>query len=613
MLSYNEKEADFVLQRFFEYLDKILGITNIPYLFVTLIPLIIAVTAFMLVFWSLKNHRSDAYTVTKSKQKGTSTILLLIYFICMSYVLGELVESVFTSYFVGSIAFIVARVTATVALFFVGLICEQHYLVLFCLYIFVILGSLENNLAAQIFTGETVVDTINIYANGHWRISYHNPVYDALPYDSVLTVFLMHVLNISDPTSIFPKILIDLSSSLLLASTMIMFARKLGAERCRVPLALFTISMPYLTLEIPPVNLSIVFMALVMFLMFKMLKQQARWDRLLLILFFGCGILSHSQSVLALFPMLIISLFLKLKGIQHSKRSETVKSTFSYPTIVCVAIYLTYLAYTGALEATYGYIRHYLMLRLIGVLTSPSNLFAYVPNSVKLFYMPFLAPSLAWLGFYFLHEVVNLLRSKKFKFFRGVNPYNALILVLCVSEIITGAIAAYSLLGGEASIKHFAIFAYVCGAFAAFPAFIFAFDNARSRRLTNLLLLMLLFITVGGILTPHKMFDQYIWPPLNNRNDYRVSEWLVNHGLGLTGQDNFTIVVNGSWGAKSPSPTLYISAFKHTITNQTLARYPTFPYLTQIHVIHNFSELSLGSSSPSKIYNTLNYEVYMLD
>jgi hypothetical protein len=128
--------------------------------------------------------------------------------------------------------------------------------------------------------------------------------------------------------------------------------------------------------------------------------------------------------------------------------------------------------------------------------------------------------------------------------------------------------------------------------------------------LTKLLLIMLLFITVGGLLTPHKMFDQYVWPPLHNRNDYQISEWLMNHGLGLTGQYNLTIVVNGSWGMKGPSPTLYISAFKHAITNQTLTRYPTFPYLKQISVTRDTSRLNLESSSSSKIYSTPNYEVY---
>jgi|GEM_PF-4886766 len=607
-----------MLQRFFEHLDKILGITHLPYLFIALIPLAILVTVFVLIFWDLRNHESGVYTITEIRREEASNkiniLLLVVYFSAIGYALGELFGSTSSSYFVGSIAFIVAKIAATIALFFISLKCERHYLVLTCLYLLTTLGSLENNLAAPIYTGETVVDTINIYVNGHWFFSFHNPVYDALPYDSVLTVFLMHILGISDPINIFPKILVDVNSSFLLISIMLLFAKRLGGERCRFPLALFTISMPYLTMEIPPINFGIVFSALVIFLMFKKLKQQTRWDGLLLVLFFGCGILAHPLSVTTLLPMLMLSLLFELKGKQGSG-SGRVKSP---PIIVCAIIYFTYLVYTASLEATYGYLRRYLVLERSIVFTFPLNLFTDVPNFIKLFYTPFLAPSLAWLIYHFLQGVVNQARGKKFKLLRE-DSYDALILLLCISELIFGATATFPLLAGEEVNRHLAIAACVCGAFATFPVFLFAFDKALPKKLIKLLLVTLLLITVGGVLTPHKMFDQYVWPPLHNGNDYRISEWLMNHGPGLTNQYDITIVVNGSWGMRSPSPPLHISAFKHAITNQTLPRYHVLPYLDRVSVISGATELDFGNSS-SKIYGTLvcsmlgsmlEYEIYV--
>lgn len=598
-----------MLQRFFEYLDKVLGITNIPYLFIALVPLIIFVTVLILIFWNLESRRSDSHVATESKRKRFSEILLLIYFTSICCAMVEVLKNAFASLFTGSIIFIIAKIVAMATLFFTGLTYERRYLALYCLssYLFIILSSLENNLAMQIHAGETIVDTINIYDNGHWCLSYHNPVYDALPYDSVLSVFLMYILNISDPTSIFPKILIDESCSLLLACVMVMFARRSKAERCCIPLALFTLSLPYLTLEIPPLNLSIVFVALVIFMVFKMLNRRVGMDGLLLLLFFGCGILAHSQSVQVLIPLMIIGLFFEFKRFWHSEIDKTNGIRFSHLIITCVIIYAIYLAYTAALEATYEYIRSYVTLRLTGVLTSPSNAFTNVPNSVKLFYTPPLAPSLAWLGCYLLRKGTNLIRGRRSKFFREISPYNMLIFVLCISELIAGMISAYSLFGGRAVNKHLAILAYVYGAFAAFPAFVLAFDKPCPTKLAKLLLLVtLLFITVGGFLTPHRMFGQYVWPPLHNKNDYRTSEWLVNHGIESASQQyNLTMVITGR-----SSPTLYISVFRRAVTNQLLPRYPRLSQLERVSIIRDASRFNLGNLSPSKIYDTLDYEVY---
>ena len=620
------------VQDFFEIIDKTFGLGYMPLIYIA----IISAVCFTLPLIFLFKPFAQPKNVVPSNPKDQKLFCwfkahwpFVALFLCIALLAYRSIQVLFLVNFrVASPEYVVSSVLTViflVPLLFSKLAKTKGRFLLFIVLAFVLTGEpLVNNLLNGAEVSETTVDTLNIFSTGHWQFSFHNPSYDALPYDSVLKVFMLNVFGIANPTSVLPKILVDCCVSLILVFAVVLFVSYLGYSLQMGLLAsVFVCSLPYLQLAFSPTNLSFAFGALFIMLLAKNLKSDFKPFYILLsCLFIVCGILAHEMAVLILLVPLSIVLFVYLCRLMHRENKigltcPVISKRLLNLTIFGLIVFVITIMYTRALTTTYNYAAVYLRNLLEGIVNGPgltgSN-FENTPVSIK---VSLLLP-VAIVGAFLISNLIRS-RQQKDNFFNP-KPNNLIFFGLYASVIITGLFASLSLLGTYTMSKHFGIFMFLYLGLGIVPVLAFLFNEkgplTHSGLTKNLIVIIILLTVLLGFLAPHKMPDQYLSTVAfrgGNSEDLQISDFLAKHVTEA--KSNVSLVQNLNTTKYTISIALYVASFKQLLFTRNSSEIGMYPTSNTTYLIYPASDLDIQTrqnlDSMQLVYSARYYDGFV--
>lgn len=606
------------LAHLFRRLDELLKIDSLPVIKV-LIPATLIYVLFFAILFKLLGRNTPVLGAIKNtwthnnKVKRTDLALFLFLLGTMIYSLASIISSMGLG--ITPMNYVIVSLLTPPIIFILTYRRVSSFLLLFILVVFgITFVPIQVNIINGINVQETLSDTINIFANAHWRFSYHNPVYDALPYDSTLTVILMHMFNIEEPANALIKALMETCIVVFIILAIIILAFNLGFSfRTGVLDALFMLSLPYLAFWIPPTNFSIAFMMLFITILIRSLTKGHRTsDLIVIVISLIAGILAHQMSVL----ILSIPLFILLTNTVIEEKNKT--RLLSIVIILGLIVYLLYLTYTEALEVAYGYLRIYTTsLERLGYIEGRQSSFeATVPRTVDALYPLPIALVVAFLLNLFI-EIVSRKNNKNVIMHYLKNKQHQFLIAIYVGIIIWGLIAGVSLATPHTFTRHFGVLLYLFVGLGTMPIFTILLNDIPKKRtlrilvVKKVLIVCIILTIIGGLLTPHNLPSHYSWVQSPLPRDYALSEFLVSKGL-LSG--NITFVLRTEKIYTGTSGALWAAWLKHVmIKGWNLPRY----YTSQVRAITyhinsiNIEDYKRLIFDSSKIYSSYYRNVYI--
>lgn len=609
-----------ILEYLFKKFDGFLKIDNLPIIKVLIPITLIYILFFSFLFKLLGRNilifeawgNAQTYNNKTKKINIIDFALFLFLLSIMAYSLAKIVLSMGLG--ITPISYIIVSLITPPIIFILVRREASSFLLLFILVSFgTIYVPIQVNIVNGVNIQETISDTINIFANAHWRFSYHNPVYDALPYDSVFTVILMSIFNIEEPTNVLIKTLMESGIVISVILTIIVLASYLGFSfEVGVLNALFILSLPYIAFYIPPTNFSTAFIIMFITMLIRLLISGSRASDLIVIgISFTAGILAHEMSVLILLIPIII--FIINIIVKESKNIKLLSKII----VLSIVVFLLFFAYTGALESTYGYLRVYTKsfsrFGYIGV--TQSRFQATIPRTIDAFYPLPIAVVVAFLLNIFIkiisyknkYIIIYHLKDLKYQF----------LIAIYIGMIMVGLVAGFSLITPHTLTRHSGVFLYLFVGLGAMPILSILFNDIHKEKtvrtiiIKKILIIFIILTIIGGLITPHNLPSHYSWIQSPLPRDYTLSEFLVNKGL-LSG--NVTFVLRTEKIYTGASQALWVAWLKHVMVHGwKLSRYYTNPLSSTTYHIETLSSIDYKRliSSSSKIYSSYYRNVYV--
>jgi hypothetical protein len=443
---------------------------------------------------------------------------------------------------------------------------------------------------------------------GHWSFSFHSPVYSFLPYDSVVDVILTSVVGAGDATNFLVQTIVNSCLATTFVLIIILFISYLGLSgKTGLLTAMMLSSLPYLQFSIPPTNYSFVFMIFFIMMLGKCLSSKfTRSSMVITYVFLASAILAHQMAILLLIvPMLLWML----------KRNNLPDRRFSSIVLVGALVFMTINLYPTVAENTFNFLRiYFLSITRSTVAIGRVSSFQSIPLSIQLVY---LLP-MAIVGAY----LVNLFVDTVFK--RGISSRRwidrasrapSLLTSLYLAGSVGVLLAGLSFVGTFSLTKPYGIFAYVCIGLGTAPIFAILERKSVAGKLakmskTIIILVMIMTVTLG-ILTPHKLPDQYTSSASlrgGTLGDYTTTEFLANVGA-FTGNISEIDFVVHSPAITEKTLTLAIPV---SILKYTLLCGLEKPLAIVFHVYdYRDSDQAANESLKSLVYNSGYYEMFI--
>ncbi len=476
------------------------------------------------------------------------------------------------------------------------------------IFIFALSGRMINN---GIDAQETTVDTYNIFVNGFYPYSLHNPIYNLAPIDSILKVIFLKMVGLNAPYDPYSSSFIFAASGMAALFALCALAKALKREEFFWLVSAIMVITPYSVgtmLNTPPTSIVgpiIVITAVAVTLPF--ILQAGASARMLaaVSLLALVAILGHPESfVLVLYPMTLV-LLSKLQDYpsQFSPRfGSNIRFIYSFCLMVAL-IFLPKLVFAGALTPVYGVISQALrdmirslLLNLEPINSGSSIAYGSVPKFAIYSYTALVGVSAAI-------AIIELAARM-----RGGRPQFGTYFILNFAFFVGWAgVSLFTLLGGH-SLSRYSIGPY--SLIISVPLLVYLglrLDLSTRKRRIALAGLMALLVS-GTLSSPFVFPDQYAIQQANKGTNVYDYEYLSVVAAHLP--KNY--VINTFSLATPPEISIYqTTQAPSTITPMTLgdawgvlfSQYYLIP-----HVLSQSAFLSKPSGNPISIVGPTSQE-----
>jgi len=527
-------------------------------------------------------------------------------------------------YRVAPLSYILLGIISLIGIYLSVILFNQNInYILFLTILYILSGeAVEISLMNMADLQETTLDTINIFINRSWRFSYHNPIYDILPYDSVLKVVLLDIFNLSEPAHYMPHMILNATIMILVSLiyyNIPMYIFKINNKSVGIISILFGLSIPYLQYFVPPHNFSIAFMLVFLYTMLRQILYPINKDKniiLLLSLFFLCSILSHMQSVLTLTIVMFIILINSLHKKKKSHVQKIIQKKLLMVLGLCLLIFISINLVGEILRANINYINMLARSFFSGVISAKKSVyrqtsFEQTPTILKISYpLPlFLVYS------YIIALLLKILRKQSSNFPMNQNVLRAILLSILISAMLLSLLAGVTLRAYHLT-RHLGTlsFLYVT---LVFPFLINCI--LKGRKIPKIILhLLILFTMTMGIISPHKMPDQYSFSKSMRGatfEDYMLSEFVFKniHMNQYYSTHIFELNANIKNTRGTLVMALIISHLKRIVHDSTIATSNAEWFKTYFKIFTEYEKLNLYVNSVNwfKIADWKQYVIFI--